>query len=146
MNRLGATSYRFLQPLLKTNSRNNGCKNLGQVFKNPGRAHAAANAHGDQAVPGAATFHLVEELDGQLGPGAAQGVAQGDGPAVDVDLLRVDTQFPDTGQGLGGKGLVDFKKVDSLSFLPVTFMSCGMAYMGPTPMISEGTPATAKPT
>src|SRR6266568_2537336 len=51
----------------------------------PGGTHAAADAHRYHAVAGAGALHLVEDAGGQLGPGAAERMAEGDCPAVDVD-------------------------------------------------------------
>ena len=39
-------------------------------------------------------------------------MAQGNGAAVNVDNLPVDSQLIDTINGLGGKGFVDFKQTD----------------------------------
>ena len=50
---------------------------------------AAAEAEGGEAGPGAAPGHGVEEGDEDAAAGRADGVAEGDGAAVDVDALRV---------------------------------------------------------
>ena len=55
-----------------------------QILEDAGSAHAAADAHADHAKLDVPALHLVDELGGQLGAGAAEGVPQGDGAAVDV--------------------------------------------------------------
>ena len=45
-------------------------------------------------------------------PEAADGVADGDGAAVDVDLAHVEAQLTGHGDGLGGEGLVGLDEVD----------------------------------
>jgi len=75
---------------------------------------AAADAHGFDAVLDALLLHPGQQRGTQFCAGAAEGMPQGDGPAMDVDLVHVDTEFADTVKGLGGKGFVDFKQVDVL--------------------------------
>ena len=55
---------------------------------------------------------LVGALDGEDGAGGADGVADGDAAAVDVDLLGVKAKVAGDREGLGGKGLVDLEEVD----------------------------------
>ena len=52
-------------------------------------AMRAAGAHGDQRGAGVAPLQLVQRGGDQPGAGAADRVAEGDGAAVDVDLVRV---------------------------------------------------------
>jgi len=47
------------------------CQSLLTQLKNPGAAHAAADAHGDQAVFHLPPFHFVEERGGEFCTGAA---------------------------------------------------------------------------
>ena len=78
-----------------------------QALEDTCRAHAAADAQGGQALLGIGPFgHLMEQGDDDAGAGAADRVADGDGAAVDVDLLHVEAQLAGHGDGLGGKGLV----------------------------------------
>jgi hypothetical protein len=44
--------------------------------------------------------------------GAAEGVAEGDGAAVDVHLLLLELEAADDGEGLGGEGLVQLHEVE----------------------------------
>ena len=81
-------------------------------LEDPGRAHASAYAHGDHAVLRFAAGHLAEEGGGELGSGAAERVAEGNGSAVDVELGGVDAEHLDDGEGLRGEGLVELDEVD----------------------------------
>src|SRR5215212_7155959 len=83
-----------------------------QSFKNSGGAHAAANAHRDHAVASAAAFELAQDGGGQLRARAAEGVAQGDGAAVDVDAFGVEAQRLDDGERLCGEGFVQFDDIN----------------------------------
>ena len=82
-------------------------------------------------------MHLAEQRGGELGAGAAQRVAEGDGASVDVDAVRIEVEFPDDGQGLGGKGLVEFDQAD------LAAEGFGNAKRGPTPISSGRQPAAA---
>src|SRR4029077_4706279 len=44
--------------------------------------------------------------------GAAEGMAEGDGTAVDVEPLLVDAELTGAGEDLGGEGLVELDQVD----------------------------------
>ena len=58
-------------------------------------ALSAAHAGGDHAVLQIAPFHLIEQLDGKLSAGTAQGMTESDGPTIDVDDLGVEPDLPD---------------------------------------------------
>jgi hypothetical protein len=60
-----------------------------QALEDSGGAHAAADAHRHHPVASASTLKLAQDGGGELRAGAAQGVAQGDGAAVDVDAVGV---------------------------------------------------------
>jgi hypothetical protein len=62
-------------------------------FEEARGAHAAADAHGHDAVAPAAAAELVEDRRGELRAGAPEGVAEGDGAAVDVELLVGDPEL-----------------------------------------------------
>ena len=87
-------------------------------FIDPRRAHAAADAHGDHAAFGLAALGLVEDLGRQLGSRGPQGMAQGNGAAVGVDIALpvalLDPEGPARSDGLGGEGLVDLEQIDIL--------------------------------
>ncbi len=64
-----------------------------QIFENRCGAHAAADAHGHHAILGFAATHFVDQLCGELGPGAAQRMTEGDRAAIDVDLVLIQLQL-----------------------------------------------------
>src|SRR5947209_11110119 len=66
------TRFLFLQPLHDRHVR-----------------HAAAFAHGLEAVALAALMQRVDQRRHQLGAGAAEGMTERDGAAVDVETLRI---------------------------------------------------------
>ena len=108
---------------------------------------AAADAEGGKTLLGlVALEHLVEQGDDDAGAGAADGVTQGDGAAVDVDLAHVEVQLTGDGDGLGGKGLVGLDEVDvrRWSRRPWPWPD-GRRATGPTPMILGSTPPWPQP-
>src|ERR1700722_8049326 len=84
----------------------------GQRAQDGGVALAATAAERDGCGGGPAAAQL--EQRGQREPRArhADGVAQRDGAAVDVDLVLVDAEVVDRGEADGGEGLVDLEEVD----------------------------------
>ena len=50
------------------------------------RTHAAADTHGNDSAFCLPPFQLVEELGGQFGARASQGMTEGNGAAVGVDI------------------------------------------------------------
>lgn len=74
-------------------------------------ALSAANAQRGQAALLACALHLMEEVDGDTATGGAQGVADGDGAAVDVDLRGVPAHDLVHRHGLRGEGLVGLNEV-----------------------------------
>ena len=81
-------------------------------LEDSGGAHASSYAHGDHSVAGFAAGHLAQEGGGEFGSGAAEGVAEGDGSAVDVEAGGVEAEDLDDGEGLGGEGFVELDEVD----------------------------------
>src|SRR5690349_10832896 len=79
----------------------------GGIFQGEGHAHAAADAKRGRPKAGFALEHLVQQGDGDASPGAANGVAEGDGAAIYIQTAAVEVQFPVTGQNLGGKGFIE---------------------------------------
>src|SRR5688572_20209161 len=89
------------------------CCPLGsENFEQARAAHAAADAHGDDRVLGAAALAFLQDVAGEPRAGHAEGVADGDGAAVDVVLLRVDAQLVAAVEALAGEGLVQLPQVD----------------------------------
>src|ERR1035438_6437007 len=83
-------------------------------FEEAGGAHTAADAHGDHDVPGLAATALEQCVPDLAGAGHSVRVADGDGAAVDVQLVRVDLEEVAAVHGLGREGLVQLPQVDVL--------------------------------
>src|SRR6185437_16373831 len=71
---------------------------------------AAAQGRGAQAAAPAA--QLVDEVQRDAGPRGADGVAKGDGPAVDVHPVLIDAQVADGLDGDRRERLVDLDQVE----------------------------------
>src|SRR5918997_797737 len=82
-----------------------------QVLEDAGRAHTAADAHGNEAVLRLTALHLVDELDGERGAGGTHGVAERDRPPVNVRLLEVQPNLAHHGQELCRERLIELDKV-----------------------------------
>ncbi len=82
------------------------------MFKDRRDALAYADAHGGQAALCAAAFHFVKERRGYACTAAAEWVAKRDGAAVDVYARRVYLKLVDTGNRLGGEGLVQLDQIN----------------------------------
>ena len=85
---------------------------LGDALEEPGCAHAAADAHRDDAVLAAAAPELVEELRGELRAGAPERVAERDRAAVHVEPIVRDAELARAVEGLAREGLVDLEEID----------------------------------
>ena len=77
-----------------------------------GDAHAAADAERGEALLGVALLHLVEQGGQDAGAAGADRVADGDGAAVDVDLVGVPAELLADRERLGGEGLVGLDQVE----------------------------------
>src|SRR5918912_3332949 len=75
-------------------------------------AHAAADAEGGEAVARASLVHLVEEGGGDAHTRAADGVAERDGAAVNVEARGVEPKLAVAGDDLRGEGLVKLDEVN----------------------------------
>jgi hypothetical protein len=58
---------------------------LSEALEDAGGAHAAANAHCHHAVAGVAALEFADDAGGELGAGAAERVAEGDGATIGID-------------------------------------------------------------
>ena len=76
-----------------------GGSGSGDALDDGGVGHAAALAHGLQAVLDAFGRHVVDERGHQPGAGRAERVADGDGPAARVEPGRVGAGLGQPGQG-----------------------------------------------
>src|ERR1700759_4671856 len=78
-------------------------------------ALASARADRGAAEAAAATAQLIDQGAEDARARGADGMAQRDRPAVDVDLVLVDAEHPDRVERDRGEGLVDLPQVDVLS-------------------------------
>src|SRR5712691_3618063 len=85
-----------------------------EAFEDTGGAHAAADAHGDEAVVAVAALQFAKDGCGELRTGAAQGMAEGHGAAIDVDARGVESRDFDDGKRLRGEGFVQFNHINLL--------------------------------
>src|SRR5581483_2413705 len=74
-------------------------------------ALTAADAEGGEAEMGIAALHLVQEGDEDTGAAGADRVAEGDGAAVDVDLLGVEAKLTHHGHALRRERLVRLHQI-----------------------------------
>src|SRR5207253_1359270 len=96
------------RPSRRTRPKASGFRAKGEL-REPLHDHrhalAAADAHGFHADGLAGVLEAVEEGGHDAGAGHAERVTEGDGAAVDVELLPVDAEVPGRGHDLGGEGL-----------------------------------------
>ena len=85
---------------------------LVQALHDHGHALAAADAHRLEAEGVVRVLQAVEQRGHDAGAGHPERVAEGDRPAVDVELLLGDAEVPGRGDHLGGERLVDLDEVD----------------------------------
>ena len=72
---------------------------------------SAAEAERGDAALGVAPGHFVEQGHEDAGAGGADGMAQCHGAAVYVGFCRVEAQLLYDGDGLDGKGFVQFEQI-----------------------------------
>src|SRR5437764_15080007 len=84
---------------------------LLQPFHNRHIGHAAAFAHGLQAVALVALLERIDERRHQFGAGAAKRMAERDRAAIDVEPLGVGAGGFEPRRRYRGKGLVDLEQV-----------------------------------
>src|SRR5882672_6405026 len=77
-----------------------------------GRRHAAGGTHCHQAALEIAPLQFVEHGADQDRAGGANGMAERDRAAIDVDLVAVELEIPDELFGDNRKGLVDLEQID----------------------------------
>src|SRR6476660_9439355 len=77
-----------------------------------GDAHAPADAKRGETFLGVAPLHLVQQRDENARAGCADRVADGDGAAIDVDLLGVPAKILVHRAGLRGEGLIGLDEFD----------------------------------
>src|SRR5947208_3566330 len=79
-----------------------------------GNTHAAADAQRGETLPGIAALHLEQQRIEHARARGADGVADGDGAAVDVDLVGIPAEPLVDGAGLRREGLVGLDQVEVL--------------------------------
>src|ERR1700678_733722 len=85
---------------------------LIKIFDDAGNTLSAPHAGGDNPVFFIQTFHIVDQLYGQLAAGAAERMAQCNRAAIDIDDIRIELQLPDDSQGLRRKGFIQLDQVN----------------------------------
>jgi len=113
------------------------------TFDGHGNAHAAADAERSESLLGLTPLHFIQQGDEDAGTGSADGMADCDGSAVDVDLRGIPTHLIPNRAGLRGEGFIDFQQIKVFDFPSrtlETFVRCGA---GPIPMILGSIPAAA---
>ena len=106
-------------------------------------AHAAADAQRGQPLLGVALDHFVQQTDEHATAGGADGMADGDGAAVHVDLGRIPAKFPVDRNRLGGERLIGLDEIEILDVPAGLVSALREAGIGPVPMIAGSTPAVA---
>src|SRR2546423_9379231 len=81
-------------------------------FKQTGRPHAAADAHGDDGLAGAAPAALDQDMAGHARAAHAIRVADRDGAAVHVEPFARQAEAIGAVEHLAGEGLVELPQVD----------------------------------
>lgn len=80
----------------------------GGVLESEGDAHAAADAERGNAALSFAFQHFMKQSDRDASAGASDGMAEGDGASVNVELVAVEMKFAIARQNLSGEGLIQF--------------------------------------
>src|SRR5262249_23629821 len=75
-------------------------------------ALTAAYTHGDHAVARVPAFHLLKESRCELGAGASEWMAKGDGTAIDVYFFGIEAELADHCESLSGEGFVELDQLD----------------------------------
>src|SRR5262249_50154047 len=89
-----------------------GDKKKSRPLKQSRGALAAADAHGYHAVAGFAASHLVGHGSHHARAGHAKGMSDGNRSAVDVQLLRINSQAVAAIDHLHRESFVEFPNVD----------------------------------
>src|SRR4051812_42757703 len=85
---------------------------LLQALEDAGGAHASSYTHGDHAVAGVFALQVAEERGGEFRSGAAERVAESDGPAAGIHARGIKTSLLNHREGLRGKGFVQLNHRD----------------------------------
>src|SRR5262245_13617308 len=100
-------------------------KDLLHDLKQAGGAHAAADAHGDDHVLGLAAAAFDQDMPGAARAGHAEGMADRDRAAVDVELLLGNAELVAAVEDLHGEGLVQLPEIDVVHLEPEALQELG---------------------
>ena len=92
----------------------------------------------------AAALHLVQQGGEDPRARGADRVADGDGAAIDVDLVRIEAEFAHHARDWAANASLDSTRSRSPTFHPAFSSALRVAGIGPVPMISGSTPAWAQ--
>ena len=108
-------------------------------FEQARGAHAAADAHGTTTRIAPRALTLQQGVTDHTGAAHTEGVTNGDGAAVDIQLGVVDAKLIATVNHLAGKRLIQLPQVDIAHRQPVVrcASSFGTANTGPIPISSD---------
>src|SRR5918993_5277862 len=98
---------------------------LSQSLDQERDAEDAADAERREAAPCAAPLHLVEQRRRDAHPRAADGVAEREGAAVDVEARGVEPQLAVARDDLRGEGFVQLDEVDLVEPQLLSFEQAG---------------------
>src|SRR5262245_29141709 len=90
-----------------------------------GSAHAAADAHGDDHVLGPAPAAFDQDVAGAARAGHAEGMADRDRAAVDVELLVGNAELVAAVEHLHREGLVQLPEIDVVHIEPKALEQLG---------------------
>src|SRR5882724_10467217 len=85
-------------------------------LEQPRRPHAAADAHGDDRVPGAAPLAFDQDMPGHARAAHAERVADRDRAAIDIELVHRNAEAVAAIEHLAGERLVQFPQIDIVHF------------------------------
>src|ERR1041385_8318613 len=83
-----------------------------EPLKNPGGAHSTTKTHRHHSIPAISSLQLPENTRSQLRARATERVAHRDRAAVNVDLIRIQSQRLDHRERLCGKRFVQLDHID----------------------------------
>src|SRR3989442_7148850 len=83
---------------------------------------AAAEAESGDAALEIAASELVEQRDENARAGSADGMADGDGAAVHVDIFGIELELARDGDGGNGEGFVELEEIDVFIAIPAGFL------------------------
>src|SRR5580698_6223271 len=105
-------------PFLTQINTDNADKDLIQTFNDHGNSLPSADAGCRQAIFLLAAVQFVEQRDYEPSSGCAQGMSEGDGPAVHIDFVAIEAEFLFDSKILRGEGFIDFDQVNVVESQP----------------------------